>query len=430
MISRKKFLETSLFGFAGLSLADFSNWKRDKNLNIDSVKNLTPSELAENEEFWAKVRTMFTLKDDFVLLNNGSVSPPSEFVQKIIEEEMNLANQGPSLFMRVNQENKRESLRNNVAKWLNISADEIAFTRNATEGLSTIIFGLSFQKGDEVILSQYDYPYVINAWKQREKRDGIVLKWVDFKLPFKVETLIESYKSAFTEKTKFVQLTHVLNWNGQILPVKELIELAHQNNSEVLLDAAHSFGCLELNIRDLKFDYLATSFHKWMNGPIGTGLLYCSSDKISKVWPLFSSYNSFENDIRKFETIGTHPIYTFLALNSAINCHDVIKLENKRARFIYLAKLLIEGLKKYKEVKLLSPKNSEKVNGMISFELENVTGFDLSELLLKDFIIHTTFVKVGEIDGIRVSPNMFTSRSEIQTFIEAIKQIIEQINQK
>lgn len=430
MISRKKFLETSLFGFAGLSFLDFKEWKQHSKLDLLSLENLSPSELAEKEDFWAKVRIMFTLTNDYILLNNGSVSPPSEFVQKIIEEEMKLANQGPSLFMRVNQESKRESLRNNVAKWLNVSASEIAFTRNATEGLSTIIFGLPLQKGDEVILSQYDYPYVINAWKQREKRDGIILKWVEFKLPFKDETLIESYKSAFTEKTRFVQLTHVLNWNGQILPVKELIELAHQNNCEVLLDAAHSFGCLKLNIRDLKCEYLATSFHKWMNGPIGTGLLYCSSDKISKVWPLFSSYSSFENDIRKFETIGTHPIYTFLALNSSITCHDAIKLENKRARFIYLANLLIDDLTKMKEVKLLSTKHPENGNGMISFELKNIEGFDLSERLLKEFKIQTTFVKVGEIDGVRVSPNMFTSKAEIQKFIEAIKKIIEQINQK
>ncbi len=430
MISRKKFLETSLFGFAGLSFLDFKEWKQLTKLDLLSIENLSPSELAEKEDFWAKVRSMFTLTNDFILLNNGSVSPPSELVQKKVEEEMKLANQGPSLFMRVDQENKRESLRNNVAKWLNVSASEIAFTRNATEGLSTIIFGLTLQKGDEVILSQYDYPYVINAWKQREKRDGIVLKWVDFKLPFKDETLIDSYKLAFTEKTKFVQLTHVFNWNGQLLPVKELIEIAHQNNCEVLLDAAHSFGCLELNIRDLKCDYLATAFHKWMNGPIGTGLLYCSSDKISKVWPLFSSYDSFENDIRKFETIGTHPIYTFLALNSSITCHDAIKLENKRARFIYLANLLIDDLKKIKEVKLLSPKHPENGNGMISFELKNIEGFDLSERLLKEFKIQTTFVKVGEIDGVRVSPNMFTSKAEIQKFIEAIKKIIEQINQK
>lgn len=430
MISRKKFLETSLFGFAGLSFLDFKEWKQHSKLDLLSLENLSPSELAEKEDFWAKVRSMFTLTDDYVLLNNGSVSPPSEFVQKIVEEEMKLANQGPSLFMRVNQENKRESLRNNVAKWLNVSVSEIAFTRNATEGLSTIILGLPLQKGDEVVISQYDYPYVINAWKQREKRDGITLKWVDFKLPFKDETLIESYKSAFTEKTRFVQLTHVLNWNGQILPVKELIEIAHQNNCEVLLDAAHSFGCLELNIRELKCEYLATSFHKWMNGPIGTGLLYCSSDKISKVWPLFSSYSSFENDIRKFETIGNHPIYTFLALNSSITCHDAIKLENKRARFIYLANLLIDDLTKMKEVKLLSPKHPENGNGMISFELKNIEGFDLSERLLKEFKIQTTFVKVGEIDGVRVSPNMFTSKAEIQKFIEAIKKIIEQINQK
>jgi selenocysteine lyase/cysteine desulfurase len=430
MISRKKFLETSLFGFAGLSFLDFNEWKQDAKLDFLSFENLSPSELAEKEDFWAKVRAMFTLTNDFILLNNGSVSPPSEFVQKIVEEEMKLANQGPSLFMRVNQESKRESLRNNIAKWLNVSADEIAFTRNATEGLSTIIFGLPLQKGDEVIISRYDYPYVINAWKQREKRDGIVLKWVEFKLPFQDETLIESYKLAFTEKTRFVQLTHVLNWNGQILPVKELIELAHQNNCEVLLDAAHSFGCLELSISDLKCDYLATSFHKWMNGPIGIGLLYCAKSKISTVWPLFSSYDSFGEDIQKFETIGTFPIYTYLAISSSITYHDIIKLENKRARFMYLANLLIDDLKKMKEVKLFSPKHPENGNGMISFELKNLAGFDLSEVLLKDFKIHTSFVKVGEIDGIRVSPNMFTSKAEIQEFIKAIKKIIEQINQK
>lgn len=428
MISRKKFLETSLFGFAGLSFLDFKDWKFNEKLGADVYKNLSPSEIAENEKFWANVREMFSISNEFLFLNNGSVSPPNEFVQERIEEEMKLANQGPSLFMRVNQEKEITNLRSTVARWMNVSPSEIAFTRNATEGLSTVIFGLPLQKGDEVIVSQYDYPYVLNAWKQREKRDGIVLKWVDFKLPFKANQLIDSYKLAFTEKTRFVQLTHVLNWNGQILPVKDLIEIAHNQECEVLLDAAHSLGCMELNISDLKCDYLATSFHKWMNGPIGTGLLYCAKSKIPKVWPLLSSYDSFREDIRKFETIGTFPIYTYLAINSSITCHDVIKLENKRARFIFLASLLINELTNYKEVKLLSPKNPEFVNGMVSFELSNFNGFDLSELLLKEYKIQTTFVKVGEIDGIRVSPNMFTSKQEILNFLAAIREIINRKN--
>jgi len=335
MISRKDFLVKSTLGIVGSTFLSLNFDDTFPTTKIGNKYTLSMGELAENEDFWLEVRNQFSISDELILLNNGNVSPQPKIVIQSLEKELNYANLGPSYFMRVEQDNMREILRSRIANWLKIKADEIAFTRNTSEGLNTIIFGIPLKKGDEVILSQFDYPYAINAWKQREKRDGIVLKWVIFDLPFQNEELIDAYNKMFSKKTKLIHLTHVLNWNGQILPIKKIIDLAHSNRCEVLLDAAHSLGCMELNISELKCDYLATSFHKWMNGPIGSGLLFISKKHIAKIWPLHASYDSLSITINKFETIGTNSFANYLALNETLDFHEQLSLKIKSSRFEY-----------------------------------------------------------------------------------------------
>jgi selenocysteine lyase/cysteine desulfurase len=240
----------------------------------------------------------------------------------------------------------REGLRAKLADMEGVSPDEICINRNSTEGLNTIIFGLNLKAGDEVVLSKYDYPNMMNAWKQREKREGIKLKWIDIPQPTENdETIVELYKNAITAKTKIVHITHLINWSGNIVPVKKIADMAHAKGCEVIVDAAHSFGHTDYKIEDTGADYFATSLHKWLCAPFGSGLLYIKKDKIKNVWALLSAPEPDGTDIRKFENLGTRNMAAEMAIGAAVDFHNVIGAKRKEERLRYLKNYLAEKTK-------------------------------------------------------------------------------------
>ncbi|MCB0577386.1 MAG: aminotransferase class V-fold PLP-dependent enzyme, partial [Saprospiraceae bacterium] len=242
----------------------------------------TSREDLSDDDFWRQIRTAFSASPNLINLNNGGVSPTPRATLDALDYYNRMCSEAPSYYMwRVLNED-REPLRYNLAALAGVDPEEVAINRNSTEALNTLIFGLNLKRGDEVVLSKYDYPHMVNAWKQREMREGIRLVWVDLMLPSEDEKyLVEAYASKFSERTKVVHLTHVINWNGQIMPVRKIADRAHAAGIEVLVDAAHSFALLDYKIPDLGCDYWGTSLHKWMCAPYGSGMMWIRKDKIS-----------------------------------------------------------------------------------------------------------------------------------------------------
>ena len=216
-----------------------------------------------------------------------------------------------------------------------------------------MIFGLQLKPGDEVVAAKQDYPNMINAYKQREIREGIKMVWINLELPSDDENYIVSqYVNAFTSKTRVVHITHIINWNGQILPVKKIAAEAHKRGIEVVVDGAHSFAHFEFKVPDLDADYFATSLHKWLFAPIGTGMLYVKKNKIKNIYPLFAMGEPLKDDIRKFEALGTRPMYIEQAIGKAMEFHDMIGSERKEKRLHYLKNYWFEKVKDIPKVKL------------------------------------------------------------------------------
>ena len=234
----------------------------------------------DEEDFWRQIRQAYAANPSIINLNNGGVSPSPRATMDALDYYNRMCCEAPSYYMWRILEEDREPLRYNLAALAGVSTDEIAINRNSTEALNSIIFGLNLKAGDEVVLSKYDYPNMINAWRQREKRDGIRLVWVDLDLPSEDENyLSNAFASKFTDKTRIVHLTHIINWNGQILPVRKIADRAHERGIEVLVDSAHAFALLDYKIPDLGCDYWGTSLHKWLCGPFGSGLLWIKRRK-------------------------------------------------------------------------------------------------------------------------------------------------------
>lgn len=381
----------------------------------------TATTLPMDETYWNTIRSLYTLDNSVINLNNGGVSPQPLAVQEAHIARYRKSNLAPSFFMWRTIDEEREPLRKRLAAMVHCSDEEIAINRNTTEGLNTIIFGLDLVKGDEVVLSTYDYPHMLNAWRQRELRDGIVLHYVKLDMPMESEdAIVERYRTAITPRTKVVHVTHVVNWTGQVVPAKRITEMAHGLGCEVIVDAAHSFAHFPLNIADIGCDYLATSLHKWLCAPFGTGMMFVRREKIGKVWPLLSSYESMKDDIRKFETIGTRSFGAEMAIHDALDFHESIGQERKTARLRFLKKYWTEKVQDLPKVRLYTSMLDSFSGGMATVGINGWNGEEMTGHLFTQRKLHVSPVQHEQVDGVRISPHIYTSLAELDLLVDEL----------
>jgi selenocysteine lyase/cysteine desulfurase len=318
----------------------------------------------------------------------------------------------------------REALRADLAGLAGCEPGEIAIDRNTTEAINNIIYGLNLQKGDEVVLTKQDYPNVINLWKMLEQRDGIVLKWINLELPMEDEDkLAQLYIDAFTSKTKVVNVTHIINWIGQIVPVKKIAAAAHQRGIEVIVDGAHSFALLDFKIPDLDCDYFATSLHKWLCAPFGSGLLYVKKDKIPGIYPIFPDDKPLGNEIVKFERMGTRSFPTEMAIGSALDFHMAIGSKRKEDRLRYLKNYWMEKVRDIPGVHLHTSLKPEYSCVIGLFSIDGYEPGEIDTALFTDYKIHTVGIVWENISGVRVTPNVYTSERDLDKLIRAITEL-------
>jgi selenocysteine lyase/cysteine desulfurase len=424
--NRRRFLKRAGVFSATAFLSSLAQpaWSRNFEKIIKDTEGMSPDELATEEEFWYYVQQSFTVSPSLINLNNGGVSPAPKTVQDAMKRYYDLCNEAPSYYMWRILDQGREPLRKNLANVAGCSPEEIAINRNSSEGLETIIFGLQLKANDEVVAALQDYPNMINAYKQREIRDGIKLKWINLELPSEDEDyLVRQYVNAFTPKTKVVHITHVINWNGQILPVKKIAEQAHKRGIEVVVDGAHSFAHFNFKIPDLDCDYYAASLHKWLYAPIGTGLLYVKKEKIKNLYPLLAtSENPLKDDIRKFENLGTRPFYIEQAIGKAIEFHEMIGSERKEKRLHYLKNYWMEKVKDIPKVKLNTSMHPKWGCAIGNVGIEGKKPNELDSFLLTNYKVHTVAITWENIVGVRVTPNVYTTTKNLDVLVEGIKE--------
>jgi selenocysteine lyase/cysteine desulfurase len=376
----------------------------------------------EDNDFWGWVQQSFTTNPNVINLNNGGVSPQPKVVQDAFFRFHQLSNEAPSYYMWQILDQGRSALHADMADFAGCSPDEIAIDRNTTEAINAIIFGLPLKAGDEVILSKQDYPNVIASWKMREKRDGIILKWVNLELPSNNEDyLVNTYVSAFSGKTRVINLTHIINWIGQILPVRKIADIAHQKGIEVVVDGAHTFALLDFKIPDLHCDYFATSLHKWLCAPFGSGLLYVTKDKISNLW--YPDDNPLTDKISKFERLGTRSFPTEMAIGSALDFHLVIGSKRKQTRLHYLKNYWMEKVKDIPGVHVHTSFNPQYACVIGLFSIDGMKPNDIVTKLFSDYRIHTTGIEWENISGVRVTPHVYTLTGDLDKLVKAITEM-------
>ena len=426
MKSRRNFLKNAAYSASMGMLIPWQSKKQEK-YSIDffnEYKDVDARTLATDEDFWSYIQQAYTVNANMINLNNGGVAPAPKSVQDAVERYGRLSNEAPSYYMWRILDQGREPLRKKLADLAGVSSEEVALHRNATEALENIIFGLQLKAGDEVILCKQDYPNMINSWKQREKRDGIRLVWLDLKLPSEDNAaIVKKYTDAITTKTKIIHLTHIINWMGQIMPAKEIATEAHKRNIEVVLDGAHSFGHIKYNVSELGSDYFGTSLHKWISAPIGTGFMYVKKDKIKRLYPLFGAGEPESDDIRKFENMGTRPFHIEQATGQAIQFHQMIGSERKQKRLHYLKNYWAERAMQIPGVTIGTSLKPEFGCAIGLLQIQGKTPAQVDSYLFDKHKIHTVGIVWENISGVRITPNTYTLPSDLDILVDGIAKL-------
>jgi isopenicillin-N epimerase len=386
------------------------------------AEDVAGTRAADDEAYWSEIQRAFDVDRTMVNLNNAGISPTPGHVLDQMIRDLRFTNQLPTEHMWRVLEPRVESVRRELAKELGCDAEELAITRNASEANMTMIFGTDLQRGDEVIVTTQNYPRMLNAWRQRERRDGIVLRAVKIPTPVPNEqTFVDHIARAITPRTKVIEVMHVSWQTGYVAPVRQIVDLARPKGITVFVDGAHAFAHFPFTRDELGCDLYGTSLHKWLHAPIGTGFLYVRRDRIKSLWPMMSGTIEQEDNIRKYEEIGTHPAANHNAIAVALAFHRSIGAERKIARLRYLrdrwAKQVLASSDRAHLITPIGPNESGAIAVLA------VDGMDMAKLggwLLANHRIVTTPIVNDEFQGIRITPSIYTTVDEVDLFAKKV----------
>ncbi|HSI73021.1 MAG TPA: aminotransferase class V-fold PLP-dependent enzyme, partial [Fimbriimonas sp.] len=342
-------------------------------------------------------------------------------VQDIFRRQIEQSNQAPSYFMWRQLEPEVESVRKRLAKFFGCDAEEMAITRNASEALEIVLLGLDLKAGDEVVTTVLDYPRMITTIQQRERRDGIKMVQVPVPaVPVTTSDLVKPFEQAITDRTRVILCSHVSFVNGQIFPVREIVELGRSRGIPVIVDGAHAFAQFPFVKDQLGCEFYGTSLHKWLMTPVGAGFLYVKKSRIPEVWSLMASSKEQVADIRKFEEIGTHPAANHNAIGEALTFNEMIGLERKAARFRYLRSRWTDTLQGFRNVRFHTSLKPEHSCAITTVSIDGIKPEDLGAWMLDKRSIFLTSINYGPVAGIRITPNVYTTVNEIDRFASAM----------
>jgi selenocysteine lyase/cysteine desulfurase len=377
--------------------------------------------LTADEAFWRTIQQAFAVDRSLVNLNNGGISPSPRPVIDALFRHWSYENELPPYTMWQVLEPQREGVRQQLARLAGVSPEEVALTRNASEALETVQLGLPHAPGDELLTTTQDYPRMITTWKQRARREGLVLRQFPLPMPAGDATrIVALFEQNLTSRTKAILVSHVIFLTGQVMPVREIVALGRRRGIPVIVDGAHSFAHLDFTLAELDCDYFGTSLHKWLTAPHGTGMLFVRRERIAGVWPLMAAEEKLDADIRKFEEIGTHPAAPYLAIAEAVAFHQAIGQPRKLQRLVHLRDLWVAPLREHPKVRFHTALGPGQAGGIALFQVEGLDSAELVKRLWERHRIFTTGIRHEEFEGIRVTPNVYTTPVEIARFVDAV----------
>ena len=424
--SRRNFLALAgkSVGLAALTQPAIGALLKEVQAASRNVAHLSPEQAAMDEDYWSVIQNSFTVTRGIINLNNGGVSPSPRIVTEALVRYIWQQEDATAYTMWQILEPQSETIRTGLAEIFGCDREEIAITRGASESLEILLNGIDFKSGDEILTTTQDYPRMLNTLKQRERREGLVLKLVQIPIPPKnLSEIAAAFEKGITPKTKLILISHEVNLTGQITPVKAVCDMARARGIETIVDGAHSFAQFEFTQKDLGCDYFGTSLHKWLYAPKGTGLLYVKRDKIEKLWPLMAAEVTQSRDIRKFEEVGTHSAAPRLAIGEAMLFHNGIGAKRKEARLRYLSRYWMNRLKDVPKIGFNTSFDPNQSCAIANVKVEGIEPTAIGNYLFNKHRVFTTPIVHEEFKGVRITPNVYTTLGELDRFSDLMEMI-------
>ena len=416
-MDRRTFLRKT--GMAGLAAPLAFTALRDA---VAAVEGRSPSDVAQDEGFWRTVRGDYTLKPDYINLENGYYCfMPQQTLEHQIEHLRRINYEG-AYYMRTARQGNKRRVAEQVGAVVGVGPEEVAITRNTTESLDLVIGGLAWQAGDEAVMAEQDYGAMLNHFALVGRRYGVVNRRVSVpNHPVSDEALVDLYASAITDKTRLLMVSHMINITGQVLPVRKICDMAHARGVEVLVDGAHAYSHIPFRMDELDCDYYGASLHKWLSAPLGAGLLYVKREKIPQLWPLLAAGNYPDDDIRRLNHTGTDPVHVDLGIVNALEYQAALGLPRKAARLHYLQRYWTEQLRGVSNISVNTPADPARHGGIGNVGIAGWEPRELADTLMRDHRIFTVGIDRPGVRGLRITPNVYTTLEELDTFVAAMK---------
>ena len=426
MTHRRDFLRQIVpAGTVGL-IALKSDWLERVVAATGSVADRPAADVAADENYWHEIQQAFTLDRTIINLNNGYTCPSPRVVHEALKRYLDMSNQAPIYYMWNLLEPNVETVRRKLAAEAGCDPEELAITRNASEALQICQLGIDLQPGDEVVTTNQDYGRMLDTWDQRARRDKITVTKISFPVPTtNLGDLTARIEQAITPRTKVIHICHMTNLTGQLFPVRDIARMARSRGIQTIVDGAHAFAHFPFAVRDLECDYYGTSLHKWLLAPVGTGFLYMRRERIENLWPLTPAAAAKSKDIRKFEEVGTHPAANHNAIAEALTFHQAIGVERRAARMRYLTDRWATRLERHPRVKILTSRLPNQSWGLANISLEGIDSGKAYETLWSKYRIITASIKHAEYQGLRITPNIYTTLQEIDMFGDAVEELLK-----
>ncbi len=387
---------------------------------------MSSSHIAD-EKFWESIRAAYPTQQPLMNLNNAAVSPPPLVVEQAMIDAYRLISRNPDVNMWSKLDAALPSIKQKLAALADCSPEEIALNRNSSEGLSTAIFGIPLKAGDQVLVSTWDYPSVRAAWLQRQQREGIEVVSVDFDLMASDDAVFKAYEEAITPRTRVMQLTHMYHWNGRVIPAKRLCRLARSRDIVTVVDGAQTFAQMPVSFRDLDCDFFITSLHKWLGAPVGNGMLIVKQSRIDSTWPLLAPFDPPPLGIDKFDhwNLGTYNSAVQAGIAPAIRFHEEIGVRKIHARLQELTRYWVKLARDIPGFTLHTPMDTEDLSAVSLFSIRHMENRKIEQELRQTHQVHVKFRQVRHVAGLRVSPHIYMLKSELDIFVEALRQVVK-----
>ena len=391
---------------------------------VAQYANTPAATLAEDEVFWAAMRSRFRVTSEYINLENGYYCfQPEEVLESFIAHVRRVNLMG-SRYMRTVKDDDKLRVRTRLAALAGCSPAELILTRNTTESLDTVIAGFDWKPGDEAVMANQDYGAMIDQFRLQARRFGMVNRFVDIPMdPRSDEEVVQVYAGALTPQTRLLMIPHMVNITGHVLPVRAICDMAHERGVPVMVDGAHAFAHLDFRVPDLHCDYYGASLHKWLSTPLGAGILYVRHDRIEKLWPLYGDRGIPDGDIRKLNHTGTHPVHTDLGIEGAIAFHEAIGGSRKEARLRYLQRYWSDKVRGIPKIVMNTPADPARSCAIANVGVQGMKPGDLAKTLFDRYNVWTVAIDGVGVHGVRVTPQVYTSTGELDTFVKALKEL-------